>query len=71
MAERFEPAFLATTVVLGDSKEQALEALGAAGAVHAAELVRGLAATSREARARALSAALAQVAAAIEEEVPR
>ncbi len=70
MAERFEPAFVATSVALGESRELALDALGPAGALHAAELVRGLAAASREARARALSAALAEVAAAIDAEVP-
>jgi hypothetical protein len=65
MTERFEPAFLAMSIVLGESREQALDSLGPGGALHAAELARALAAPTREARARALAGALAEVAAAV------
>jgi hypothetical protein len=68
MSERFEPAFLAMSIVLEESKDCALDALGPAGALHAAELVRALAAPTREGRARALAIVLAEVAAAVEAE---
>jgi hypothetical protein len=62
MSERWEPAFVAVSVAIGEPLDVALDAVGPEGLLHAGELVQGLRATSRDARARALARVLTQVA---------
>lgn len=62
----WEGAFVAVSVALGASPEEASLALDEEAQGRVAELVRALGHPSREARARALAAGLARVAVAIE-----
>jgi len=64
---RWQPAFLATSAALGEPYEAALDAIGDAGTLHAAELVRAFRSTSRERRAKAIASALAEVARELDE----
>lgn len=66
MSTRWEPAFVAVSAVLGEPREESIAAIGDAGVVHAAEIVRALRSESREARARAIARSLSEVAVAIE-----
>ena len=66
MSERWEPAFLAVSSAVGEPLELASRALGDDGPRRAEDLLRGLAARSRDARAKALARVLSQVAAAID-----
>jgi hypothetical protein len=63
---RWETAFVALGAIAGESTEAVASALGEAGRAHAADLLRALAATSREARARALARAVSDVVLAID-----
>jgi hypothetical protein len=58
----WEPAFLATSAVLGDSLESSLASLGKGAAAGSADLVSALGSASRETRARAIAGAIARVA---------
>jgi hypothetical protein len=60
-------SFLATTVVLGDGVDAALEALGDAAPPGVTELARDLSAPARATRAAALAKAIRDVALAIDE----
>jgi hypothetical protein len=63
---RWETAFVALSALAGEPMEAALGALGESGAAHARDLSRALAATSKEARARALARAISDVVIAID-----
>jgi hypothetical protein len=62
----WEPAFLATSAILGDSLESSLASLGEGPAAESAELVSALGSASRETRARAIARAISKVAIAID-----
>ncbi len=62
----WENAFIATSVALGASAEEACRSLDDAAAARAEPLVRRLRDGAREARARALATGLAHIAVAIE-----
>jgi hypothetical protein len=62
MSARWEPAFVAVSVAIGEPVDAVLRAAGDAGMLHAGELVRALRAPSRESRARALARVLTEVA---------
>jgi hypothetical protein len=59
-------AFLATSVLAGESLEAALVALGDASAVGVSQLVAELRSSSREARARALARVMTAVASEVD-----
>jgi len=59
-------AFLATSVLAGESLESALEALGDASAIGASQLVGELRSSSREARARAIARVMTVVASEVD-----
>ena len=59
-------AFLATSVLAGESLDAALEALGDASAIGASQLVGELRSASREARARAIARVMTVVAAEVD-----
>lgn len=61
MSTSWEPAFLAVSATLGEPYDAALAAVGDAGALHAAAMVRGLRSTKREARAQAIASVLAEI----------
>jgi hypothetical protein len=63
---RWETAFVAVSAILGEPPDAVAGALGGPGMGHAADLVRALGASSREARARALARAASDVALAID-----
>ncbi len=60
------PAFVAVSVLVGESLDGALEAAGAQGAAQVAELSRGLRSPSRDARALAMARVLSEVALAVD-----
>jgi hypothetical protein len=66
MSERWEAAFVALGVVAGEPPEAIASALGDEGAARVADLLRALAAPSRETRARALARAVSDVVLAID-----
>ncbi len=61
MSTSWEAAFLAVSATLGEPYDDALAAVGDAGALHAAAMVRGLRSKKREARAQAIASVLAEV----------
>jgi hypothetical protein len=63
---RWETAFVALSAIAGEPMEAVARALGEAGSARAADLARALAATSREARARALARAVSDVVLALD-----
>jgi hypothetical protein len=62
MKDAWEEAFIATTLALEGTLDEAAAALGEAGMRHASELVRGLRSETKGTRAYALATALADVA---------
>ncbi len=66
MSERWEPAFLAVGVLVGEPLEALTAALGDAGEPHTTSLVEALRSTSRETRARAIARVVSDVAVAID-----
>ncbi len=66
MSERWEPAFVAVGVLVGEPLEALEAALGEAGEPHATRLLRVLGSASRETRARALARVVSDVAVAID-----
>jgi hypothetical protein len=65
-ADRWEAAFVAVSAIAGEPPDAVASALGEGGMSRAADLVRALGATSKEARARALARAVSDVALAID-----
>jgi hypothetical protein len=66
MSVGWEPAFVAMSVLVGEPLELTLDALGGAIGNEAAEVSRGLASPSRDARAQTMARALSEVALAID-----
>jgi hypothetical protein len=64
--DRWEPAFVAVSVIAGEPLDAIASAVGQDGMARAADIVRALGAASREARARALARAISDVALAID-----
>ena len=62
----WETSFLAMSVALGATVDEASSALGDAGIARASELIHALADPSRANRARALAVAIAEIAVDIE-----
>lgn len=62
MSGRWEPAFVAVSAALGESYDDALAAIGDAGALHAGDLARALKSRRREVRAQAIASVLAELA---------
>jgi hypothetical protein len=63
---RWETAFVAVSVIAGEPLDAIASALGETGMARATEVVRGLQSASREARARALARAIADVTLAVD-----
>jgi hypothetical protein len=67
VSDGWEAAFVAMSVALGASVDQACASLGEEAAAKVAPYARTLVSPSREARAKALATGLARIALAIEE----
>ena len=66
MSVTWESAFVAVGAALGEPVEALVDALGPEGAARAGDLVAGLRAEARDARARALAKVLTQIALGID-----
>jgi hypothetical protein len=64
-AEDWQPAFLATSALLGEPLDAAVAALGDAGTLHAAPVFAELRSPERQVRARAMARVLADVSVAL------
>jgi hypothetical protein len=62
MTSRWEEAYVATSVLLGVSLEDALSTLDDAGIVRAGQIMRSLRSTSRTVRAKRIAGAVAEIA---------
>jgi hypothetical protein len=62
----WETAFVAVSAIAGEPLDAITSALGESGTARAGELLRTLASTSKEARARALARAVSDVALALD-----
>ncbi len=67
MTARWEGAYVATSVLLGASADEAAAALDSAGAAHAAVVLLALRSTSRATRAKQLAVAVAEIARDLDE----